>query len=652
MQRKAWPVVVVTAALLLGACASDEDSTPSPTEAEQSEFNGATSLSFLQLNDLHANLVGHWEAVRQPGSEKVRMAKRGGIARTASKIKQLRSEYPEGTILMNIGDTFHGGAEAMFSNGNAIVAPVNALGIDVGVPGNWDYAYGPVVTNARFGGLQHEGVLRPNYPNLAANATYKIPDTLQASPLFMQNMMQSSFAYTAGEPFLPASMMLQRQGLNIGVIGLTSDIVERMHKMMAFNLEFTEGRDAYLQLLQNEAAKLQQQQADMIVVISELGIHKDWALAKALPAGLVQVFFSGHTHEATETAQITDHGTYVVEAGNDTMLGQLVVDFNDQRAISAMHWTLHAITDDLAEDTEMAALVSTARAPFLADSPNLSIETITLPDMPPALSSMMPQMFTQTLDHGLDTTLGSVSLPLTRRQALMNEFNNLYTDWLRHDSGADVALSPGFRFDSAVIPAEHNHSGDAAHYYWEVENNAVLNGEVTVADVYRFFPAPYHLAQGEISAADLKGIIESNLSAVFSPDVFKQNGGWVDGFSGIKLSLDLSQADGSRILSMTREDDSDIPDNEMLQVAGCARPMDMNAASTLCSYEGFSNVNPLAHPQKAGETWPAADLMIQAVSEDWINLYNLGHREAISDRSNTAQWPDSQFYQPLEGVSP
>ena len=77
------------------------------------------------------------------------MVERGGLARLATLIKKIRSENPN-SVLMNIGDTYHGGVEGLFTNGNAIVDPVNALGIDVGVPGNWDYAYGPGVFRLRY----------------------------------------------------------------------------------------------------------------------------------------------------------------------------------------------------------------------------------------------------------------------------------------------------------------------------------------------------------------------------------------------------------------------------------------------------------------------------------------------------------------------
>lgn len=643
MSKVAWFLMNGFFLALLQGCGGSSNQ----NESQQSVAQVPQTIRFIQLNDLHANLVSHAEQVRQNNGEKVLLSPRGGLARTATLIKQLRAQQPETSILLNIGDTFHGGAEAMFTNGNAIVDSVNALGIDVGTPGNWDYAYGPVVTNARFGNLQLQDVKRPNYLNLAANATYKIPTSIQNSPL-LSNKVQSTFKYTAGEPFLPASTMIEKKGIQVGVIGLTSDIVEKMHELMAFNISFTQGKENYLQLIQSHAKDLKSQGANMVVVISELGIHKDWQLAKALAAGEVQIFFSAHTHEATFEALKADNGTLVVEAGNDTYLGQMDVDFDENKTITSYKWTLHTVTTSIAEDSEMKSIIETARAPFLVDNPNISIPTVTPLGIP---SDILPTMFTQTLDKSIDAVVGTVTLPLSRRNALENEFNNLYADWLKNYTKADVAMTPGFRFDSAVIPHEHDHTGNTADYYWETESNVVLDGKVTVADAYRFFPAPYQLAQGQISGAGMKAVIEENLNAVFSPTVFEQEGGWVDGFSGLKLQLDLSNAKGERVIAMTQTDGTKIGDGDTLVVAGCARPMDQNASTTLCSYEGFANVSTLSHPDKTNETFPAVDLLLKAVSENWNDRFNLTQRHDIKDVHETEMWPDSQFYQPLEGVS-
>ncbi len=110
------------------------------------------TVTLIHLNDLHANLVPHLDLERVESGDgaatATRVVERGGIARIATLVGRIRSENPD-ALLMNVGDTYHGGVEALYTRGNAIVPAVNALGIDVGVPGNWDFAYGAVTTRMR-----------------------------------------------------------------------------------------------------------------------------------------------------------------------------------------------------------------------------------------------------------------------------------------------------------------------------------------------------------------------------------------------------------------------------------------------------------------------------------------------------------------------
>jgi 2',3'-cyclic-nucleotide 2'-phosphodiesterase (5'-nucleotidase family) len=641
MMRITMPSLFLLSALLSACGGGGADTAPVAT-IPRAPLAAPVSVTFIHLNDLHAHLVEHAEQVRQPTTTgTILVSVRGGLARTATKINQIRANNTY-SILMNIGDTYHGGAEAMFSNGNAIIDPVNALGIDIGVPGNWDYAYGPVVTNARYGNLTSVDVKRPNFAMLGANVTYKIPDTLANQPLAAK-AVQSAFKYTAGQPFLPATIVIEKGGVKIGLIGITSDIVPQMHPLMAFNLEFLQGQSAYLSLVQNQAAALRQQGVDFVAVMSELGIHKDWALANALPANTVQVFFSAHTHEATFTKKIAPNGTVVVEAGDDAYLGEMKANFDVNRTLTSMDWTLHTITQDIAEDTNMKALVDAARAPFLVPAPNITIPTVSLPS-----GISLPASSTQTLIHPLTEVLATTTIPLQRASnALESDFNNAYSDLLRRQTSTQVSMTPGFRFDSAIIPSAQSATG-TTHYYWQTEGVGTLSGQVTVEDAYRFFPSPYQLAQGSVTGARLKEVIEGNLNTVFSTNAFEQGGGWVDGYSGLNLTVDLTKPAGQRVSAMQLSDtQSVVLASDTLLVSGCSRPMDTNATTTLCSYDGFSNVTNLINPDN-GQSYAASDFFIKALQQGW--LAQLAQRKNITDTSATKLWPDSEFYQPLEGA--
>jgi 2',3'-cyclic-nucleotide 2'-phosphodiesterase (5'-nucleotidase family) len=630
-----------------------------------------TTISFIELNDLHANLTPHWEQVRDANGT-ITVAERGGLVRIAQKIEDIRASNPN-TILMNIGDTYHGGAEAMFSIGNDIIAPVDALNIDVGVPGNWDYAYGSQVTNARFGSTQgtNAGTLSPNYLMLGANVTA-----------------------SSGQEFLAPTDVQVINGVTVGFIGLTSDIIEKMHRLMATGLIFIHGQDNYIKLLNDYSAILLAGDpannippADIIVVMSELGIHKDLALANALTANAsgrspVDIFFSAHTHELTASNQQiqTNSGAIVVEAGDDGYLGQMDVGFDVNQYPVSFNWTVHNIDNTIQPDMgnplvkNVSDLVTVVRNKFTA-STITATNPISIPNAAP-IGGQRNIMFPQTLKHPITDVIKNkltkvdidVSIALDRKNSLENSFNNAYTDLLRNFSPTqvDIAMAPGFRFDSNVVP------GNPGTQYWQVENNnnpALLKGKITYEDVYRFINSPYFLVTSTTTALHIKSVIELNLDEVYSPTIFDQGGGWMFGFSGLKIEVDLTKPMGSRVLSITNSKTSesyyssnpDVFATKTINIAGCGRPFDL--ANTVCSYVGFGTVTKMQAPNTGGGRpgpiggggggqigggYAASDFFIDQLEAG--NLSTITPRKDITDVSKTAMWPDTEFVQPLYGV--
>lgn len=564
---------------------------------------GTGTVTFIHFNDLHAHLTPHTDLVPAPenGPDATRIVEHGGLARAATLIKQIRATNPR-SVLMNIGDTYHGGVEALYTRGNAIVAPMNLLGVDVGVPGNWDFAYGPAVTRARFGSttplatrvaemLSGGEIARPNYPNLAANARY-----------------------STGLEFLPATLIKDLNGVKVGFIGLTSDIVAEMSPALAIGFTFIQGEAAYKTLIERHAAALRAQNVDLVVVMSELGIHKDHRLAQIVRRGSVDVFFSAHTHEATFTPLTSTSGALVVEAGNDGYLGRMDITVRQGR-VSDRRWTLLEIGATIPDDARVARAVAAARAPFLADNVAMSVP--------------MPGV-EQTLTRRIDTVVGYTAQPLDRRHALESSFNNFVTDMLRTAAGTQLALAPGFRFDSP-LPAPA----------MLLEDNTVATGAITLEDVYRYFPVVYTLAIGQTDGAGLRNLLEGALTQVYSSDAFRQAGGWTPGLSGLRADVDLSKPDGQRVLTLSHTDGSPILPDEKLVVAGCRRPVD--TADTLCGYTGFSNITPLLDPA-TGKPYTAADFFVHALAAGYGPA---AARDSLHDVSATPVWPAAPFVQPL-----
>jgi hypothetical protein len=385
----------------------------------------------------------------------------------------------------------------------------------------------------------------------------------------------------------------------------------------------------------------------VVVVMSELGIHKDYRLAQVIDRGSVDVFFSAHTHEAVFTPLRARSGALVVEAGNDGYLGQMDVLVAEGLVVGRA-WQLTPIGPEIPEDEAMRALVAAARAPFLAPDVHLTVPN---------------PLVMQVLDRSIDTVIGHTDGPLDRRHALESTFNDAFVDLVRNRSGTQVAITPGFRFD-AIVPSPGT----------PLEGEAVAMGAITVEDAYRFFPVVYSLATGEVRGARLREILEEALADVYSHDrrrgcwfrgypakpprrgcekpyvdgeadqPFRQRGGWVPGVSGVAVSLDLAQPDGERIAAMRLTDSgAPIGAETTLSVAGCTRPLD--AADQLCGYPGVTGVRPLTNPA-TGRAWTPVDFFVDALSVGPLPAVT---RRDLLDVSATPAWPLAPFVQPLTG---
>lgn len=599
------------------------------------------TLVVLHYNDLHAHLVPHQvllpaggDGTTGPGTK---VALRGGVARLKTLIDRERAAA-DSSVLVNVGDTLHGGVEALYSQGEALAAPVNALGFEVGVPGNWDYAFGPNVTRARYlgtatigmqeciqlgfssdGGTGRPGrdagpgnmttLTMPSFPNLAANVTFK-----------------QSFNTAAGAPFLPATLLKDVDGVKVGFIGLSSDIVPNMHPMLACGLDFLGAAELaagdgagwlakYTALVATHAAALKQQGAQIVLVLSELSLQKDFALANALAPDTVDAFLSAHTHEASFTPLVSTSGAWVMEAGDDTWLGRLRFEVADGR-VTRRDWTLLPVTMALPPDATMQQLVDAARAPFLAARPNLTIPGNTGAQL--------------ALTEPITTVIGTTPRALTRKHALDSSFNDFFTAALRAEAGTQLGMAPGFRFDAPIAVA-----GDL------VEDGALANGQVTLEDAYRFFPVVYGMGTATITGTNLRAVVEDSLTAALTTTVPLQRGGWVEGFSGLTIDVDARAADGARIQAARLSGGAPLVGAMSYSIAGCRRPFD--ATGVLCSHEGFVGVTDLRHPD-------GGVVSNVEVLRDGLSRAGLAPVPAFVDVSAQTWWPVSPWVQPLAGA--
>lgn len=250
-------------------------------------------LTILQLNDSHGYLESHNEIFWKGGRTEYKMA--GGYARIATLFSQAQIEHPEGVLILDNGDTFHGTFIAVNSRGKALVPILNALALD-GMTAHWEFAYGP----AEFQALTHQ----LDYPMLAINCYEKETNSLIFSP----------------------GAIVDRNNLHIGIIGIAAFTVDKtMPESFSEGIYFTLGNEELSDYITHLREK---ERVDLIVVLSHLGYPQDLKLATEVDG--IDVLLSGHTHNRLNEPIVVNKAIIIQSGCHGSFVGRLNLKVGDR----------------------------------------------------------------------------------------------------------------------------------------------------------------------------------------------------------------------------------------------------------------------------------------------------------------------------------
>jgi S-sulfosulfanyl-L-cysteine sulfohydrolase len=158
---------------------------------------------------------------------------------------------------------------------------------------------------------------------------------------------------------------------------------------------------------------------------------------------------------------------------------------------------LPVLTDAIAPDPEMAALIGGIRAPHEA-----------------MLRTELAR------NHGV----------LYRRDSFAGTFDDVICDALLAARDAEIALSPGFRWGASLAPGQ----------------------PITWEDVYNLtaitYPAVYRL---KLTGETIKSVLEDVADNLFNPDPYYQQGGDMVRVGGLSYTINVDAPIGARIGNLT-----------------------------------------------------------------------------------------------------
>ena len=231
--------------------------------------------------------------------------------------------------------------------------------------------------------------------------------------------------------------------------------------------------------------------AQLVVLLSHNGFDVDRKLA-ARVAG-IDVILTSHSHDALPEA-ITVGSTLLIASGSHgKFVSRLDLDVQNGAIKGFRYKLIPLFADAIKPDAEMTAAISKARAPYAKE---------------------------------LARVVGQADSLLYRRGNFNGTFDDVICATLLKERDAEIALSPGFRWGTSVLP------GSA----------------ITVEDIHNAtaitYPQVYRLP---MTGERLKEVLEDVADNLFNPDPYYQQGGDMVRCGGLGYAIDVGKPIGQRI---------------------------------------------------------------------------------------------------------
>ncbi len=298
------------------------------------------TLTLLHFTDTHAQLETHPDYL--PG-ETPAFQSMGGFARLKSAIDREIAAASGPVFVADGGDEFQGSGPAAWSEGEVILEPLNTLGADVFVPGNWEPVYGP----QRFRELMRR---------LKAQVTcFNFHDK------------------TTGKRLFAPAAVIEKLGIRVAFVGITDLKASERHSPFEYEGLDTTQISGLRQFVEEVRAK---ERVDVVVGLFHTGLTVARYLARQVQG--FDVILSGHTHERT-ARPIREGKVIIVEsAAMGSFLGRLDLTLDGQGRITNHQFKLLPVkAEEYPENPAVKRTVDAALAPHRQRASSVVARTLT-----------------------------------------------------------------------------------------------------------------------------------------------------------------------------------------------------------------------------------------------------------------------------------
>ncbi|HEX7811989.1 MAG TPA: thiosulfohydrolase SoxB [Burkholderiales bacterium] len=393
-----------------------------------------------------------------------------------------------GAVLVDGGDTWQGSATALWTRGGDMVEASRLLGIEV-MTGHWEFTLG-------------------------AERVNELAEQMRDSIEFVA---QNIFARDFGDRIFPSHVVREINGLEVAIIGQAypyTPIANPQHLIPDWTFGIHE------QPLQQIVNEVRRKGAAAVVLLSHNGVDVDLKLAGRVHG--IDAILGGHTHDPLPRAiSVANQGgrTLVTNAGsNGKFLG--VLDIRSRNAHIECDYRLLPVFSNLLEpDADMSALIRRVRKPF------------------------QPR---------LEETIATTDALLYRRGNFNGSFDEVVLQSLMRSQDAPIALSPGFRWGTSLLPGE------------------TVTVEAVMAQTAITYP---WVNVRELRGAEIKDALEDIADNLFNPDPYYRQGGDMVRTGGLTYRCKPAAPVGHRILDL-RLNGAALQAERRYRVAGWASVQD------------------------------------------------------------------------------
>ena len=295
------------------------------------------------------------------------------------------------------------------------------------------------------------------------------------------------------EPVFEPSRMFERGGVKIAVLGQAfpyTPVANPRWMMPKWTFGIRE------EDVRANVEKARKGGAQLVVLLSHNGFDVDRKLAARVQG--IDVILTGHTHDAIPEAIKVGNTLLIASGSHGKFVSRLDLDVQNGALKGFRYKLIPLFADAIKPDAEMTAAITKARAPYAKE---------------------------------LSRVVGNAESLLYRRGNFNGSFDDVICAALLKERDAEIALSPGFRWGTSVLPGQAITMEDI--------HNATA---ITYPQVYRM----------PMTGERLKEVLEDVADNLFNPDPYYQQGGDMVRCGGLGYAIDVGKPIGQRISAMTQ----------------------------------------------------------------------------------------------------